>query len=228
MARRGYRGFRRTNQRVLRNPTLPWWTRDNRARDWTPPTGLLPDVDGVSPNGEFVTVVGVATADGGSSTFTGSATFATVPATATGDGGVSSFTGSALFVTLFGAGSADGGTSTFDTLAEFVTVSGDATTGGASTTFTGTALFVTGAGPASADGGSAAWCGNVILRGADGVTVRVTTTILRPTDPARPAGWGLSEWGIDPYGDPWEPSTERPLGDTLRPFVGVTSAADPC
>ena len=101
----------------------------------------------------FDTVAASAPADGGSSSFTGTATFDTTVGDAPAAGGSSSFTGTAVFDTVAGNAPADGGSTTFNVSVSFDTTVGNAPADGGSTSFTGTATFTTTAGDAPAAGG---------------------------------------------------------------------------
>jgi hypothetical protein len=96
----GYPNYSTQNRGVL--PGTPGWYTAS-----TPLTGWVDDA--VYFNGDPAD----ATAAGGSSTFTGSATFTTLAGSATAAGGTSTFAVDATFTTLAGSATAAGGDTTF-------------------------------------------------------------------------------------------------------------------
>lgn len=140
-------------------PALVLRLRDAAAGDVTFTT-LVGDAtaDGGSTaftaDATFTTSTGAATADGAVTSFTADAVFATTAADATADGSTASFTADAVFATSEGAATADGGTSSFTTSSgvTFATLPGEATADGGTGTFRADATFATTAGGATADG----------------------------------------------------------------------------
>lgn len=121
-----------------------------------------------SVDADFITTVGEATADGGSTTFSGDAGFASTAGEATADGGSSPFSGAASFITSVATATADGGSTSFLAGVSFTTLVGVATADGGSTSFQGDATFETTVGEATADGGVSDFL-------ADGAAVFSTT-----------------------------------------------------
>lgn len=161
----------------------------------------------------FTTLVGDATADGGSAAFTAAAVFTTSTAEAGADGGTGAFTADGVFATSEGSATADGGTGTFsggggvsfDTLpgdatadggtgtfradGVLTTVEGAATADGGSTSFTAAATFATTAGSAAADGGTGTFTADGLITTltgtavADGGTATFTAAAVFATTP---------------------------------------------
>jgi hypothetical protein len=107
----------------------------------------------------FATVAGSATADGGSTTFGVSVDFTTTVGDATASGGSTSMSGDAGFATTASADAASGGSTTLTGDAAFSTTATSDTASGGSTSFAGDANFSTVVGVATADGGSTSLSG---------------------------------------------------------------------
>jgi hypothetical protein len=114
-------------------------------------------------DGTITTVVGDATADGQSATFHGAGTVSTAVADATADGQATAFLASSTLSTVVGDATADGAAGTFTASSALVTTAGDAAADGQASTFTGTAVLSTSASSATADGGSATFHGGATL-----------------------------------------------------------------